>query len=64
MPDKMPDAASTVRWLTCQQVADHFGVSARTVHNWIADDKLPSRKFGRGRRISWVTVREVERTGL
>jgi excisionase family DNA binding protein len=55
---------STTPWLTVAQVAESEQVSPRTVHRWIADGKLRSRRQPSGRlRIHAVWYAEMIERG-
>lgn len=41
-----------MKYLTCQEVADRYGVKPITVWDWIRKKKLPAIKLGRDYRIS------------
>ena len=46
-------------YLTSQELADIFGVSLTTVHNWVKQRKLPHhRTLGRQLRFSPIEVRQ------
>ena len=39
------------KYLTCEQVAEKYGVKVITVWAWIREKKLPAIRIGRGYRI-------------
>ena len=59
--DSRRDAREPVpmrEWLSVEQTAEVLGVSERTVRRRIAAGDLPSRKFGRARRVHRADVLE------
>lgn len=39
------------KYLTCEQVAERYGVKVMTVWAWIREKKLPAIRIGKGYRI-------------
>lgn len=42
----MPDA-TTEKWSSLDEIAEHLGVSKDTVYRWIANRQMPAHKIGR-----------------
>ena len=42
----MPDA-TTEKWSSLDEIAEHLGVSKDTVYRWIANKQMPAHKIGR-----------------
>ena len=53
-----PGAQKPISFFTVPDVAEHLGVSTRTVRRWIDDEELVAHKFGRAVRISEGDLRE------
>ena len=47
----MDNTPSDAEWLTVQEVATHFRVSARTVNRWAASGELRIRRIGQTGRL-------------
>lgn len=48
---------------TIPEVADIFKVTTRTIHNWIAEGRLPIIKIGKTVRISDEDIKALIDTG-
>ena len=42
----MPEA-TTEKWSSLDEIAEHLGVSKDTVYRWITNKKMPAHKIGR-----------------
>jgi excisionase family DNA binding protein len=48
----MYPSVSTGKYLTKAQIAEHYGVSPRTIGNWVSKGVLPALKIGRVLRFN------------
>ncbi len=48
------------KYLSCEQVAEKFGVKVITVWAWIREKKLPAIRIGKGYRITPEDLAEFE----
>ena len=44
---KMDISATTDRWLSVEEIAEHLGISKDTVYAWIAKKGMPAHRVGR-----------------
>ena len=60
-----PDVYAS-EWLTVREVADHFRVSTRTIHRWVASGEIRSRRIGPGGRTTRIhrSVLDLEQHDL
>jgi len=50
------------KYLTCEQVAERYGVKVITVWAWIREKKLPAIRIGKGYRIKPEDLEAFEET--
>ena len=48
-------------WISLDEAAEYVGVSTRTIRVWIAEGRLPAKRFGK--RIIRVRIADVEACG-
>ncbi len=48
------------KYLSCEQVAEKYGVKVITVWAWIREKKLPAIRIGKGYRITPEDLAEFE----
>jgi predicted site-specific integrase-resolvase len=58
MKDNIKGRGAT-RYLSARRIADHYGVSLRTVDRWIQQGVLPQPEYINGRR--YLDLEEAER---
>ena len=58
----MPDA-TTEKWSSLDEIAEHLGVSKDTVYRWIANRQMPAHKIGRLWKFKISEVDEWVREG-
>ncbi|MFF5853976.1 helix-turn-helix domain-containing protein [[Kitasatospora] papulosa] len=46
--------SSAPEWMTVREVAEHFRVSTRTIHRWVASGEIRSRRIGPGGRVTRI----------
>jgi excisionase family DNA binding protein len=50
------------KYLTCEQVAERYGVKVMTVWAWIREKKLPAIRIGKGYRVKPEDLEAFEET--
>lgn len=58
----MPDA-TTEKWSSLDEIAEHLGVSKDTVYRWIANKQMPAQKIGRLWKFKISEVDEWVKSG-
>lgn len=48
------------KYLTCEQVAERYGVKVITVWAWIREKKLPAIRIGKGYRVKLEDLEAFE----
>ncbi len=41
------DHATTEKWSSLEEIAEHLGVSKDTIYRWIANRQMPAHKVGK-----------------
>lgn len=57
----MAQSTNEIYWLTARQVAEHFGVSIRTVDRWTGSGVLKAYRIGSVRRFKVNDVVKLPR---
>lgn len=57
----MAQSTNETYWLTARQVAEHYGVSVRTVDRWAASGTLKAYRIGSVRRFMATDVAKMPR---
>lgn len=59
LPAVAPEPPETI-YTTRQEVADHFGVSTRTIADWLKKEGFPGRSGGPGQQTGYFPARQIE----